>query len=90
MSILNTVIFDIEAPRNEKWLIMGITTRYRRIFDIECISSISDCLNIEDSSIFAFKTYTNIEALCFEIEGALVLILAGPACAGLQQLQAAV
>ncbi len=53
-------------------------------------SSISDCFNIEDSSISAFKTYTNIEALCFNIEGASILILAGPARAGLQQLQAAV
>jgi hypothetical protein len=45
---------------------------------------------MEDSSISAFKPYTDIEALCFDIEGALVLILAGPACAGLQQMQAAV
>jgi hypothetical protein len=57
-------------------------------------SSISDCFNIEDSLILAFKTYTNyvtdIEALCFDIEGASILILAGLARAGLQQLQAAV
>ncbi len=46
--------------------------------------------NIKDSWISAFKTYTNIEALCFDIEGASILILVGPARAGLQQLQAAV
>ncbi len=40
------------------------------------------------SSIFAFKTYTNIEAfkLCFDIEDASILILAGPAREGLQQI----
>ncbi len=38
--------------------------------------------------ISAFKTYAVIEALCVDIEGAS--ILAGPAHAGLQQLQAAV
>jgi hypothetical protein len=36
-------------------------------------------------------SYTDIEALCFDIEDASILILAGPAiAAGLQQLQAAV
>jgi hypothetical protein len=83
--ISNTVIFDIEAPRNEKWPISGIR-------DVEessisnAFSSISDCFNIEDSSISAFKTYTNIKALCFDVEGASILILAGPARAGLQKL----
>jgi hypothetical protein len=46
--------------------------------------------NIKDYWISAFKTYTNIEALFFEIEGASILILVGRARAGLQQLQAAV
>jgi hypothetical protein len=36
------------------------------------------------------QTYNDLEALCFDIEGASILILAGPAHAGLQQLQAAV
>ncbi len=43
------------------------------------IPDVSDCFNIEDSSISALKTYTNIEAfkLCFDIEGASISILAG-------------
>jgi hypothetical protein len=38
----------------------------------------------------AFKIYTDIKALCFNIEGASILILAGQARAGLQHFQAAV
>ncbi len=55
---------------------------------LNAFSSISDCFDIDDSSISAFKAYTDIEALCFDIKGASILILAGPARAGLQQLQA--
>jgi hypothetical protein len=90
--ILNTVIFDIEAPRNEKWPIPGICEppdiEESLISDV--FSSTSYCFYIEDSSISAFKTYTNIEALCFDIEGASILILAGPAREGLQKLQVSV
>jgi hypothetical protein len=50
-------------------------------------ASISKILRYRHSN---FKTYTDIEALCFDIEGVSILILAGPARAGLQQLQAAV
>jgi hypothetical protein len=91
--ILNTVTgFDIEAPKNEKWLISGICEPP----DIEessksnAFSSIFDCFDIEDSSISAFKTFTDINCLCFNINVASILILASPARAGLQQLQAAV
>ncbi len=69
------------------------TTRYRRIFNIECI--FFDILllwyqRFYDTGIHCHsKHYTYIKALCFNIEGASILILAGPACAGLQQLQAA-
>ena len=41
-------------------------------FDVEVFALISDCIDIEDSSISAsdaVKTYTDIEVLCFEIEG---------------------
>ncbi len=87
-------MFYIEAPRNEKWPISSIYEPP----DIEqssisnLFSSISNCFYIEDSLILAFETNTNIEAssLCFKIEGASILIVAGPASAGLQQLQAAV
>jgi hypothetical protein len=90
--ISNTGIFCIEAPRNEKWQVTGICEPpdIEESSILNAFSSISNWFNVEDSSILAFKTYTNIEALCFNIKGASILILAGPACAGLQQLQAAV
>jgi hypothetical protein len=77
--ISNTVIFDIEAPRNEKWPILGICEPpYIEESSISnAFSLISYCFGIEDSLISAFKPYTNIEALCHCIEGASIFILAG-------------
>ncbi len=64
------VIFNIKAPRNENWPISGTCgpPNIEESLISNVFSSISDCLNIEDSSILAFKTYTNIELLSFNIE----------------------
>ncbi len=46
---------------------------YRRNVDINVSTAISGCVNIDDSSISMFKTYTDIEVLSFDIEDALIL-----------------
>jgi hypothetical protein len=56
--ILNTRIFDIEAPGNEKWQISGICEPpdFEESSISNAFSSMSDCFDITDSSISAFKT----------------------------------
>ncbi len=62
--ISNTVIFDIEAPRNENWLIPGKCEapdiEESSISNVFSNSSISNCFYIKDSSMSAIKTYSNI------------------------------
>ncbi len=57
ITILNTVKFDIEAPRNEKWPISGPCKppNIEESSISNAISLIFYCFNIKDSSILAFK-----------------------------------
>jgi hypothetical protein len=62
ISLSNTVLFDIEAPRNEKWLISGIfqPPDIEESSILNAFSSISYCSDIKDSMILAFIAIQNI------------------------------
>ncbi len=51
-------------------------------FNIYVVSSISDCFDVKISLISTFKTNTDLEVVCFDNEGASILILAGQARVG--------